>query len=226
MAQNMSNMQRQLGNMVAFIEQEAQEKCEEIDSMAEEEFNIKKGSILQKQRLKIKEYYDKKEKKIDSQKKLQIAKIVNQGRLKILNAQNDIILNLLSETRNRLIEMTENKTKYKEILKLLIIQGLVKLLEPIVVITTREIDQPLIKDCLEEMSNHYKAITQKEILLKLDTDSYLASESAGGIVLHTQNNRIILSNTLEERLELTIQKSIPEIKATLFGPNMNRKYLC
>lgn len=37
---------------------------------AEEEFNIEKGRLVQTQRLKIMEYYEKKEKQIEQQKKM------------------------------------------------------------------------------------------------------------------------------------------------------------
>lgn len=56
--------------MMAFIDQEANEKAEEIDAKAEEEFNIEKGRLVQQQRLKIMEYYEKKEKQVELQKKM------------------------------------------------------------------------------------------------------------------------------------------------------------
>ena len=37
---------KQIKHMVAFIEQEAGEKAEEIDAKAEEEFNIEKGLLF------------------------------------------------------------------------------------------------------------------------------------------------------------------------------------
>ena len=37
-----NDVQKQLRHMMAFIEQEANEKAEEIDAKAEEEFNIEK----------------------------------------------------------------------------------------------------------------------------------------------------------------------------------------
>ena len=43
MALSDADVQRQIQQMVAFIEQEASEKVEEIDARAEEEFNIEKG---------------------------------------------------------------------------------------------------------------------------------------------------------------------------------------
>lgn len=91
---------------MAFIEQEAKEKVEEIDakvsvvclpvwwfsasslngllgvfscvircvfSQAEEEFNIEKGRLVQTQRVKIMEYFEKKEKQIEQHKKMSVA---------------------------------------------------------------------------------------------------------------------------------------------------------
>lgn len=39
-------------------------------SQAEEEFNIEKGRLVQTQRVKIMEYYEKKEKQIEQHKKM------------------------------------------------------------------------------------------------------------------------------------------------------------
>ena len=60
----------QIKHMMAFIEQEANEKAEEIDAKAEEEFNIEKGRLVQQQRLKIMEYYERKEKQVELQRKM------------------------------------------------------------------------------------------------------------------------------------------------------------
>ncbi len=62
----------QIKHMMAFIEQEANEKAEEIDAKAEEEFNLEKGRLVQHQRLKIMEYYEKKEKSVELQKKMYV----------------------------------------------------------------------------------------------------------------------------------------------------------
>lgn len=62
----------QIKHMMAFIEQEANEKAEEIDAKAEEEFNIEKGRLVQQQRLKIMEYYERKEKQVELLKKMYV----------------------------------------------------------------------------------------------------------------------------------------------------------
>lgn len=56
--------------MMAFIEQEAQEKAEEIETKAEEEFEIEKGRLVNEQRIKIMEYFEKKEKQVELQRRM------------------------------------------------------------------------------------------------------------------------------------------------------------
>lgn len=43
-----------------------------VFSQAEEEFNIEKGRLVQTQRVKIMEYYEKKEKQIEQHKKMSV----------------------------------------------------------------------------------------------------------------------------------------------------------
>merc|ERR1711894_130504 len=89
MALSDADVQKQIKHMMAFIEQEANEKAEEIDAKAEEEFNIEKGRLVQQQRLKIMEYYERKEKQVELQKKIQSSNMLNNARLKVLKARDD-----------------------------------------------------------------------------------------------------------------------------------------
>jgi hypothetical protein len=114
----------QIKHMMAFIEQEANEKAEEIDAKAEEEFNIEKGRLVQQQRLKIMEYYEKKEKQVELQKKIQSSNMLNQARLKVLKVREDHVRSVLEEARRRLGEVTKDQTRYAEVLTALITQGL------------------------------------------------------------------------------------------------------
>lgn len=50
--------------------------------------------------------------------------MLNQARLKVLKVREDHVRNVLDEARKRLGEITQNPSRYGEILKLLIIQGL------------------------------------------------------------------------------------------------------
>ena len=86
--------------MIAFMQQEAVEKVEEIDTKAEQEFNIEKNSFITQGHLNINEFYDRKEKQIDLQQKIQHSNLVNAHRLAILKAKDDYV-QLLKERANK-----------------------------------------------------------------------------------------------------------------------------
>ncbi|XP_076233652.1 V-type proton ATPase subunit Vha26 [Calliopsis andreniformis] len=224
MALSDADVQKQIKHMMAFIEQEANEKAEEIDAKAEEEFNIEKGRLVQQQRLKIMEYYEKKEKQVELQKKIQSSNMLNQARLKVLKVREDHVRNVLDEARKRLGEVTHDNSQYREVLKLLIIQGLCQLTESHVLIRVRQADIPLVESLLDSVYDTYKQITKKDIIVKIDQDNFLSPDSCGGVDLFTAKGRIKVSNTLETRLELIAQQLIPDIRSALFGSNPNRKF--
>ncbi|KAL2720069.1 V-type proton ATPase subunit E [Vespula squamosa] len=224
MALSDADVQKQINHMMAFIEQEANEKAEEIDAKAEEEFNIEKGRLVQQQRLKIMEYYEKKEKQVELQKKIQSSNMLNQARLKVLKVREDHVRNVLDEARKRLGEVTQNPNKYSQILRLLITQGLYQLTENHVFIRVRQVDLPIVESLLDSIQQEYKQATKKDALLKIDQETFLPAESCGGVELLTSKGRIKINNTLESRLELIAQQLIPEIRSALFGSNPNRKF--
>lgn len=224
MALSDADVQKQIKHMMAFIEQEANEKAEEIDAKAEEEFNIEKGRLVQQQRLKIMEYYEKKEKQVELQKKIQSSNMLNQARLKVLKVREDHVRNVLDEARKRLGEVAQDVPQYREIMKLLIVQGLCQLTESHVTIRVRQVDLPLVESIIESVQDTYKQVTRKEVAIKIDQDNFLPPDSCGGVDLFAAKGRIKVSNALETRLELIAQQLVPEIRSALFGSNPNRKF--
>lgn len=224
MALSDADVQKQIKHMMAFIEQEANEKAEEIDAKAEEEFNIEKGRLVQQQRLKIMEFYEKKEKQVELQKKIQSSNMLNQARLKVLKVREDHVRSVLDEARRRLGEVTKDPTRYTQVLQSLIVQGLYQIMEPSTTIRSRQIDQNLVQSLLPAAVAQYKSQTGKDVVVTLDTDNFLAADSPGGVELVALNGRIRVPNTLESRLELISQQLIPEIRTALFGRNPNRKF--
>ncbi|XP_072384961.1 V-type proton ATPase subunit E isoform X2 [Diabrotica undecimpunctata] len=224
MALSDADVQKQIKHMMAFIEQEANEKAEEIDAKAEEEFNIEKGRLVQQQRLKIMEYYEKKEKQVELQKKIQSSNMLNQARLKVLKVREDHVRAVLEDARKRLGEVTRDSGKYTQILESLILQGLYQLFEKDITVRVRPQDRELVKSIMPNVSQKYKDITGKDVNLKIDDESHLSQETTGGVELLALRNKIKINNTLEARLELISQQLIPQIRNALFGRNVNRKF--
>jgi len=59
-----------MSKMVRFIQQEAHEKANEILAKAQEEFSIEKGTLVQQEKLKIINNYDRKMKQVEVQRKM------------------------------------------------------------------------------------------------------------------------------------------------------------
>lgn len=225
MALSDADVQKQIKHMMAFIEQEANEKAEEIDAKAEEEFNIEKGRLVQTQRLKIMEYYEKKEKQIDQQKKIQMSNLLNQARLKVLKARDDMIKDLLNEAQQRLANIAKDPNHYKSLLEGLVLQGFYQLLEPKVIIRCRKEDVALVQVAVQKNIPIYKGAVKSNIEVRIDENNFLPPNISGGVEVYNADGKIKVSNTLESRLDLLAQQMMPEIRVTLFGVNQNRKFL-
>lgn len=225
MALSDADVQKQIKHMMAFIEQEANEKAEEIDAKAEEEFNIEKGRLVQTQRLKIMEYYEKKEKQIEQQKKIQMSNLMNQARLKVLKARDDMISEMLNEARQRLANVAKDPARYSGLMDGLMLQGFYQLLEPKVTIRCRKQDVQLVQASIQKNIPIYKAAVKNTLEVRIDQDNFLSPDVSGGIEIYNGDGKIKVSNTLESRLDLMAQQMMPEIRVALFGANPNRKFL-
>lgn len=224
MALSDADVQKQIKHMIAFIDQEANEKAEEVDAKAEEEFNIEKGRLVHQQRVKIMEYYERKEKQVDLQKKIQNSNLLNQSRLRVLRSREDHIKTILDEARQRVGDITRDKQRYRVVLQGLISQGLFQMLEPAVSIRCRQQDLDLIKEAINGAIAQYKDAVKKDVRVSIDSENFLSSETAGGVELLTPNNKTRIINTLESRIELISQQMLPELREILYGKNPNRRF--
>ncbi|XP_077938126.1 V-type proton ATPase subunit E 1-like isoform X2 [Gasterosteus aculeatus] len=224
MALTEADVKKQIKHMMGFIEQEAGEKVEEIDAKAEEEFNIEKGRLVQTQRVKIMQFYEKKEKQIEQHKKIQMSNLTNQARLKVLTARDNMITDLLNEARQRLAEIAKDPASYSALLEGLVLQGFYQLLEPKVTVRCRQQDVEMVQAAVNKNIHIYKEALKSNVVVKIDQERFLPSEICGGIEVYNDNRKIKVSNTLENRLELMAQQMMPEIRVDLFGANPNRRF--
>eukprot|EP00088_Acartia_fossae_P016188 TRINITY_DN19054_c0_g1_i2.p1 TRINITY_DN19054_c0_g1~~TRINITY_DN19054_c0_g1_i2.p1 ORF type:complete len:227 (-),score=83.08 TRINITY_DN19054_c0_g1_i2:482-1162(-) len=219
-----TDVNKQIAHMMAFIEQEANEKSEEIDAKAEEEFNIEKGRLVQQQRLKIMEFYERKEKQVELQKKIQSSNMLNQARLKTLKVRDDHVAGVLEEAKGRLSTIVQDRTKYAGILQALLTQGLYQLLETSAIVRCRQADHQIVESVIPAAVADYKAKVGKDCQVKLDTDNWLSKDITGGLEVLGMKGKIKVDNTLEARLNMISQQILPDIRSTLFGANPNRKF--
>jgi len=180
--------------------------------------------LVQQQRVKIMEYYERKEKQVELQKKIQQSNMLNAARLRVLKAREDHVGTVLDEAKKRLAEVTKDQATYKNLLQQLICQGLLQLLELNVLLRCRQADLGLVEGVIAPAVAMYKEKTGKECNVKVDQESFLNPNVGGGIELLAQRGKIKISNTLDARLDMIAKQMVPEIRTSLFGRNLNRRF--
>nr|CAB3224680.1 V-type proton ATPase subunit E-like [Phallusia mammillata] len=220
-----ADVKKQIEHMIAFIDQEADEKVDEINAKAEEEFEIEKSRLVQQQRQKIMSFYERKEKQLEQQKKVQQSQLVNAARLKILKVREDHIEAILNEARSRLSEIQHDKARYTELMSGLIAQGLFQILEDVVVVQCVKEDVDIVKKAVTKAHAQYKKDTGSDVNIVINERDFLTPDTCGGVFMTSKTGAIKVKNTLDARLELMGRQMMPEIRETLFGKNQNRKFL-
>ncbi|KAL2899746.1 V-type proton ATPase subunit E2 [Bienertia sinuspersici] len=242
---NDGDVSKQIQQMVRFIRQEAEEKANEISVSAEEEFNILKLQLVEAEKKKIKQEYDRKTKQVEVRRKIEYSTQLNASRIKFLQAQDDIVNGLKEAASKELIRVSDdsntytykkllqafsddkNPYNYKKLLQALIVQSMLRLKESSVLLRCREMDRKVVDSVLEDAKREYAekakvrspTITIDKVFLPppLSSSEQLGPSCSGGVVVASQDGRIVCENTLDARLNVAFQKKLPEIRKHLFG---------
>ncbi len=112
-------------------------------------------------------------------------------------------------------------------LQKLIVQGMIKMAEPVILIKCRRQDAQLVEralaGCQAIMADIYRgesiaAFPKTE--LRVDHNDYLPGEGAadvlGGVELTSESGTIVCRNTLDARLEHSYLDSLPDTRALLW----------
>jgi V-type H+-transporting ATPase subunit E len=227
---NESEVERQIDQMVRFIKQEAEEKANEIGVSAEEEFNIEKLQLLEAEKAKIRKDYERRESQIEVKKKIETSKQLNESRIKILQAREQAVQQLLDEAQSTLAGISNNKQQYRSLLTDVLVQAFRKLSEPSVLVQARQVDGPLVKEVLDSARAKYKEVFGTDApQAQLDNNKHLppppsggkshedATTCCGGVVVTSANGSIVCSNTLDDRLRIAYSQNLPAVREVLFG---------
>ncbi|WVZ98972.1 hypothetical protein U9M48_044339 [Paspalum notatum var. saurae] len=229
---NDADVGKQVQQMVRFILQEADEKASEITVAADEEFNIEKLQLVESEKRRVRQEYERKEKQVDVRRKIEYSTELNAARIKLLQAQDDVVTGMRESAGDALLRVTKDANAYKRVLKGLIVQSLLRLREPALVLRCREADRSLVEAVLEVAKKEY-AEKAKVNLPKVIIDGkvYLPPQRsgrdahgpscAGGVVLASQDGKIVCENTLDARLNVSFRQKLPEIRKKLFSQQVS-----
>lgn len=214
----------ELNKMQAFIKKEAEEKAKEIQLKADQEYEIEKTGIVRNETSNIDSNFEDKLKKASLKQQITKSTIANKMRLKVLSAREESLEKIFDNAKEELRKLAKKEKQYKPMLRSLIVEAALRLLEEKVVVRVAERDQKLAKSLVDDVAKDYKEIANKDVTIVI-SDKFLSNDTAGGVVVTNVDGKIEVDNTLEERLKLLSEGALPAIRLELFGPSKTRKFL-
>ncbi|KAF8733532.1 hypothetical protein HU200_014833 [Digitaria exilis] len=193
-----------------------------------QEFQIEKLQLVEAEKKKVRQEYDRKEKQVGIKKKIDYSMQLNASRIKVLQAQDDLVTNMMESARKQLLYISRDHQTYKKLLRILIVQSLLRLKEPAVLLRCRKEDLELVDSVLELARNEYaekanvyppEIVVDRQVYLPSAPSHYQAPgpSCSGGVVLASRDGKIVCENTLDARLQVVFRKKLPVIRQSLFG---------
>jgi len=228
---NNQEADKQIEQMIAFIRQEAQEKAEEIRVKTNKEFMAEKLQIETHESIAVRAEHEKAKKNHYIQQRIEKSKLLTESRFEIMKRRDQKMHELRDDILKRLAKVASDP-KYAQLVRFLIAQGLMTVMESHVVIQCRKQDLKIVKKELDAGIQIYKDTLKEStgivpnVSVTIDEENFLPpapvanSESAsctGGIVLTANHGKIICRNTLDARLDLALDRLKPDIRGLLFG---------
>jgi len=227
---NPGETQKQITQMVGFIRKEAQERADEIKKETESEANARKLERERTVKAQLKEEYERKKKEriVEQRKKRSNQK--NNARITAMQEREQVVNKIKGDVLTSLATVSQN-SKYPDLIRYLIAQGLMIITENKVTIQCRQEDEKIVQ---AELPAAYKlyldfireqtGITPK-VVVQLSKDwlppgpktGETGVSCCGGVVLSARNGTIVCKNTLDSRLDLCFEKLKPQIRGVLFG---------
>jgi V-type H+-transporting ATPase subunit E len=226
---NDAQVQQQVQQMVAFIRQEADEKVNELRTKAEEEFHLRKLSLFEEQRERIRAEFERKYKQLQASRRIALASALNAARLQVLRAREATLRELYECSRERLAAFgTEAGPDYRELLERLIEQGMKMVQpEPRVSLILRSRDRALVENSLAGLQARYRQLlenseattpaSEQASCVSISNTEQLDNSSPGGVIVTSADGRIRCDNTLERRLEIAYQQNLAILRDLLYG---------
>jgi len=219
---NTEQRKERIQNLEKMMKMEADEKArmilEEVKIKATKDKNRLFGYELDQLQVE----YDEKLVQDTNNKKLESSRRNNEIKLEVQKYRNELLEKLRTDLENKIRETIKDKNKYRPFLKNLIMEGLIRLLEPTIKIRAMKADIQLINELIPEIKSEYikfmKDNAEKDVTLDITIfeKAFLNEEIIGGVVIYCQNNKIVFNNTIKARVDLTFQSSTPDIRKIMF----------
>lgn len=125
---------------------------------------------------------------------------INESRMAKMKLRHQYIEKIQEDIKNALTHKISDSRVYRDLLKQLILQGLIKMLEENVEVKCLKKDIPLVKELAAQCQREFNETSSIQTNITVNERQYLDDSDIGGIYVTSNNGRIVCNNTLAARL--------------------------
>ena len=147
---------------------------------------------------------------------------VGASRVKKMKSRDDLLEELKKSALDKLAALCKGP-QYPAFVKNLIVEGLIKIEEDVVEIQTRPEDKTIVSGVLNDAVAEYKKVMTaaghkvNAPQVKVSALSLNSKACSGGVVLTALDGRIVLDQTVDERLNISYSGIMPAVRYGLFS---------
>ena len=163
MNQDQQFLLNNLQKMIQYIKQETEKKVNNIKKEADKEANLEKALIIKPEKEKINKKMEKELEEYKTKMKIVQSQKMNKLRLEKLKVKIDCVNSVFEDAKTQLLKKIKNNPEeYKKILKDLLVQGFIRLLDDKINVLCKKEDFDLVKGLIDEAKNEFLEKLKKE----------------------------------------------------------------
>lgn len=155
---NVNQSNEILQSMINFIKSHGDERVNEIEDEAREMFNIEKEKLIESEKSRLEEKHTKDLQNEEVKMKIARSAEVNKARIEKMRRTADLVDSLLFDAKVKMQQkMQDEPDSYAALLEQMLVQGLIKMIEPKVILKVRQSDLDAVKGIIDGAIEKYKA---------------------------------------------------------------------
>ena len=172
MNQDQQFLLNNLQKMIQYIKQETEKKVNNIKKEADKEANLEKALIIKPEKEKINKKMEKELEDYKTKMKIVQSQKMNKLRLEKLKVKIDCVNSVFEDAKTQLMKKIKNNPEeYKKILKDLLVQGFIRLLDDKINVLCKKEDFELVKSLIDEAKKEFLEKLKKEVKKSAQIDN-------------------------------------------------------
>jgi V-type H+-transporting ATPase subunit E len=148
-----------LDSMIKFIKAHGDERVAEIRRQANNDFTVGKEKTIEAEKKRLVEQYQKDLANAEVNFKIEKSALQNQQRIDKMRRINELVEGLQHDAKIKMHDkMSKDSTAYKKLLRQLLIQGLIRLIEADVTLRCRKSDVAHVEAIIDDAIKEYKKL--------------------------------------------------------------------